>query len=130
MEKQKPYVFDFNDREWTQVREKVKVKVFQGADGSTITLNELSPGHTPNPHSHSYEQTVYCLKGSTDFYIDGVAHPIKEGCCLAIPPFAEHYSLNRGSEPVVDMEIFTPKRSDRTESALSRPAVVAGLPKG
>ncbi len=102
---------NFEQIEWEIVREGVKRKVYTG-EGGTISLNELTPGHSPKPHSHSYEQIVYIMQGEGDFFIDGVKHHLTQGGLLVVPPNVEHYISVTGDVPVLNLDIFTPKRLD------------------
>jgi quercetin dioxygenase-like cupin family protein len=82
----------------------------------TVQLGEITPGHQPGPHSHPYEQLVIIWQGECDFYVDGVPYPMSAGCLMTIPPNIEHYIVAKGDVPVLNMDIFHPKRPDRTES--------------
>ncbi|WP_304507579.1 cupin domain-containing protein [Anaerotignum sp.] len=102
---------NFNEMEWEFVREGVKRKVFTG-EGATLSLNELQFGHTPKPHTHIHEQVVYILQGEADFFVDGVKHEMKAGGLLVIPSNVEHYIVVTSKEPVLNLDVFTPKRAD------------------
>jgi quercetin dioxygenase-like cupin family protein len=98
---------------WEDVREGVQRKVFSG-EGATVSLNRLQPGHEPRPHSHVHEQIVYILEGRIDFHVgkDGVVHHLGPGGLLVLPPDIEHYGVVVGDVPVLNLDIFTPKRDE------------------
>lgn len=105
---------NWNEMESIPVKEKVSRKVFQMAEGCTVTRATLEYGHKPGPHSHSYEQVSYVVEGEADFHVDGVAYPMKAGGMIVIPPNVEHYIVVTSKDtPVINMDVFTPKRSDR-----------------
>lgn len=111
----RPKILNLNRCEWEVMREKVQMKCFQGQN-ITIQYAELFPGHSLSPHAHEYEQIAMILSGECEFFVDGVAYPMSAGCMMSIPPMVEHYVQVKGEEPVLNLDIFYPKRSDRKES--------------
>ncbi|ATW24747.1 cupin domain-containing protein [Candidatus Formimonas warabiya] len=115
-----PKKIDWNKCAWTTLRDKVRYLSFQGSDAVTVTLDEVTPGHVPGSHRHDYEQLIFILQGECDFYVDGVPHHLTAGCLMAIPPNVEHCMVAKGEIPVIDVDIFMPKRiSDRPESRVA-----------
>ncbi|MPN17019.1 hypothetical protein SDC9_164368 [bioreactor metagenome] len=111
-----PKILNWEDCEWRPgSREKIRGKCFQG-ENMTLQVGEICTGHVPGPHSHPYEQIVYIMDGECDFYVDGVPYPLSKGCLMSIPPNVEHYIVAKGDVPVINLDIFTPKRPDRIES--------------
>ena len=102
---------DWNSIPWERVREGVERKAFSG-DGATLSLNRLQPGHEPRPHSHPNEQIAYILEGTIDFHIAGEVRRLGPGNLLVLPPNVEHYGVVVGDEPVLNLDVFTPKRSE------------------
>jgi quercetin dioxygenase-like cupin family protein len=96
---------------WEEVRKGVKRKVFTG-EGATLALNSLEPGHEPKPHTHIHEQLVYIIEGECEFHIGEDKYALKAGGLLYIPPNVEHYLEVKGDKVVIDLDVFTPKRSD------------------
>jgi quercetin dioxygenase-like cupin family protein len=96
---------------WEQVRPGVKRKVFTG-EGATLSLNAIDPGHDPKPHSHMHEQIVYIIEGDCDFHVGDAVHRLLAGGLLCVPPDVEHYIVVTGDKPVVNLDVFTPKRAD------------------
>lgn len=110
-----PNPLNWNKCEWTKIRDKVSMLMYQGQN-ITTTLAELVPGHTTNPHKHEYEQLVIILQGECDFYVGETAYPMTAGCLLSIPPNVEHYVVAHGETPLLNLDIFWPKRPDRKQS--------------
>ena len=107
-------VGNWNDINEIPVKDKVFRKVFNEAERCTVTRATLEYGHKPGPHTHEYEQIAMVLQGEADFFVGGVAYPMTEGGIIAIPPNVEHYIVVKSKDvPVINMDIFVPKRSDR-----------------
>ncbi|HEY2032172.1 MAG TPA: cupin domain-containing protein [Rhizomicrobium sp.] len=104
---------DWNSMPWERVREGVERKAFSG-DGATLSMNRLQPGHEPRPHSHPNEQIVYIIEGQIDFHIgkNGDVKRLGPGSLLVLPPNIEHYGVVVGDVPVLNLDVFTPKRSE------------------
>ncbi len=102
---------DWSKVEWRAVRDGVARKTFTG-EGATLALHRLSPGHTPNPHRHHYEQIVYILEGVVDFHVAGTCHRLGPGSLITVPPDAMHHAEVVGDETVLNLDIFTPKRPE------------------
>ena len=116
----KPHVLNWNDCEWTHSREKVKFVTYQGAQSMTTTLGLVTPGHTEGPHTHEYEQMVYILQGTCDFYVDGEPNRLTAGCVMAVPPNIEHHIKAIGDEDVLNLDVFCPKRPDKPDEESDR----------
>ena len=102
---------DWNAMPWERVREGVERKAFSG-EGATVALNRLMPGHEPRPHSHPHEQIAYVLSGKIEFHVGDEVIPVSAGGLLVIPPNALHWGEVVGDEPVLNLDVFTPKRTE------------------
>lgn len=102
---------DWDQTDWTFVREGVERKAFSGA-GATVALNRLMPGHEPRPHSHAHEQIAYVISGRIRFFLNGEARLLGPGGLLLIPPHVEHWGEVEGDEPVLNLDVFTPRRPE------------------
>lgn len=94
-----------------QVREGVARKVFSGTK-ATVCINYLSPGHEPKPHSHPHEQIVYIISGTCDFHVGDKVFPMGPGDVMVIPGDVVHYAVVTGNETVVNMDVFSPARTE------------------
>lgn len=102
---------DWNATPWEWVREGVERKAFSG-DGATVALNRLQPRHEPRPHDHPHEQIVYIISGRIDFHIGETVTRLGAGELLVVPPNARHWGVVVGEEPVLNLDVFTPKRAE------------------
>jgi quercetin dioxygenase-like cupin family protein len=102
---------DWSTIEWQKVREGVDRKAFSG-NGATLALHRLMPGHEPRPHQHPYEQIVYIMKGQVDFHVGTEVIRLGPGGVLAVPPNMMHHAEVVGDEEVLNLDVFTPRRSE------------------
>ena len=61
-------------------------------------------------HSHVNEQLTYIVEGALKFYIDGQEIVVHAGEVLSIPANMPHKA--EALEDTVDLDVFTPPRSD------------------
>lgn len=102
---------DWSTTPWTPVRPGVDRKAFSG-NGATVTLHRLMPGHEAKPHSHANEQIAYIVSGTIRFVIGGEEHILGPGSLLVVPPNVEHWGEVIGDEPVLNLDVFTPRRPE------------------
>jgi quercetin dioxygenase-like cupin family protein len=64
---------------------------------------------TPPPHSHDqYEETIYGVRGTTTWTVDGLTSDVGPGEALCIPRGAVHVFENGGTEDATVLGIVTP----------------------
>jgi quercetin dioxygenase-like cupin family protein len=80
--------------------------------GATLSWGTLSPGHEPRPHTHPHEQIVYIVSGHGTFTVGDETVDVRQGDLLVVPSGEPHYAVAGGSEPMVDLSIFNPRRDD------------------
>jgi len=102
---------DWSKIDWQPVRPGIERKAFSGA-GATLALHRLQPGHEPRPHAHPYEQIVYIMAGEVDFHVGAETIRLGPGGLLTVPPDVTHYAEVVGSEEVLNLDIFTPRRAE------------------
>ena len=102
---------DWSAMEWKQIRKGVEQKAFSGS-GATVALHRLMPAHEPKPHSHPHEQIAYIISGRMRFHIGQETHDIGPGGLLVIPSNVTHWGEVLGDEPVLNLDVFTPKRPE------------------
>jgi quercetin dioxygenase-like cupin family protein len=86
---------DWSAIPWKQIRKGVEQKAFSGS-AATVALHRLMPGHEPRPHSHPHDQT----------------HDLGPGGLVVIPGGVTHWGEVLGDEPVINLDVFTPKRAE------------------
>jgi len=102
---------DWSKMDWQPVREGVDRKAFTGK-GATVALHRLMPGHTPSPHKHPHEQIVYIMAGQISFHVGDEQTLLGPGGLLVVPPDTMHWGEVVGSEPVLNLDVFTPARPE------------------
>jgi quercetin dioxygenase-like cupin family protein len=90
----------------------VRFLVEAEATSGTATLFEFDvPAGTPAPppHSHDrYEETLYGLRGTLTWTVDGVATAVGPGEVLCIPHGIVHRFENLGTEVAAQLAVVTP----------------------
>lgn len=104
-------VTDWSKMDWQRVRAGVERKTFS-SENATVSLNRLQPGHVPRPHSHPHEQIVYIISGQMDFHVGEEVHRLGPGGLMTIPPNVVHHGEVIGSEETLNLDVFTPRRSE------------------
>ena len=105
---------NWEDVSWEHVRQGVSRKAFSG-NGATIVLHRLMPDHEPRPHAHPHEQIVYILSGVIDFHVADTITRLQAGGLLVVAPNTLHWGVVVGEDPVLNLDVFTPKRPEYTE---------------
>ncbi|MGH8135418.1 MAG: cupin domain-containing protein [Steroidobacteraceae bacterium] len=93
------------------VRPGVKRAGFRG-DDVLLVMNWLQPGMQTNPHRHPFEQIVYVVKGRMRFVVGDKVIDADAGSVIRVPPDVLHYGEPIGSEPVLNLDVFSPFRED------------------
>jgi quercetin dioxygenase-like cupin family protein len=102
---------NWNQMEWTPVREGVDRKAVSG-QGATVALHRLMPGHEPKPHAHIHEQIAYIVDGECDFHVGDDVFRLGPGGVVVIPPNVQHWAEVIGDKPVMNLDVFTPRRPE------------------
>lgn len=86
----------------------------QGAVGEETSIQrfEIEPGATVPEHDHPHEQIGMITEGSIAFVVDGEERVVEAGDTYVIPGGEPHAAANRGDEPVVGYDIFSPPRAN------------------
>ena len=90
----------------------VRFLVEGDATGGSAALFEIDvPAGSPAPpaHSHdSWEETIYGLRGTLTWTVDGVATEVGPGEVLCIPRGVVHHFENLGAETATQLAVVTP----------------------
>ena len=86
----------------------------QGAVGeeTSIQLFEIEPGESVPEHEHPHEQIGMITAGAVTFVVDGEERVVEAGDTYVIPGDEPHAAANRGDEPAVGYDIFSPPRAN------------------
>jgi quercetin dioxygenase-like cupin family protein len=121
-------IYNWNDLPREVVRPGVSRAGFKG-EQVLMVMNWLQPGMAVNPHSHPFEQLVYIVQGTTRFHIGDQSVIAGPGSIIRIPPDVMHYAEPVGTEPVLNLDVFSPIREDYLHlTAYQNPAPPDGSP--
>lgn len=85
----------------------------QLASGERMSVQRyrIDPGAVIDTHSHHHEQVGYLCSGALTFVTeDGEEETVEAGSAFAVPSDEPHRVENRGDEPAVGVDIFSPPR--------------------
>jgi len=94
-----------------KVREGVIRRGF-GTPNVMLVYHELHPGMETKPHSHTFEQVVYIMKGTVVFTVDGVRHSTCAGDVFCIAPGETHFAEVTDTKVAITLDVFAPPRED------------------
>ncbi|MGE3619654.1 MAG: cupin domain-containing protein [Acidimicrobiia bacterium] len=95
-----------------QVRPGVSRQGF-GTEDVILVLNRIEPAMEPAPHTHDdFAQIATILSGRAVYHVGDIAHEVGPGSLLLIPAGVEHWIEPVGDEPVENLDVFAPARSD------------------
>ena len=90
------------------VRFLVEAEATEGA-ATLFEFDVPADGHTPPPHSHEgWEETVYGVRGTLTWTVDGVATAVGPGEVLVIPRGIVHSFENSSREVATQLAVVTP----------------------
>ena len=102
---------NWNDLQKEVVREGVERVGFRGEDVICV-MNWLHPGMEVRPHSHPFEQLVMILQGRVRFHVGDESVEAGPGAMMRIPPDVVHYAEPIGDQVALNLDVFSPLRSD------------------
>lgn len=100
------------DVESTEAVAGVHLKLLAGGDNENVQHFRIEPGATVPEHSHLHEQVGYIMSGELMFTVDGEERVVRTGDSYVLAGDEPHGAENRGDEPVVGLDIFSPPRDD------------------
>lgn len=103
--------------EWDAIpSEPVRPGVSRRAVGTkdvVCVLNRIEPQMTPAPHVHEgFDQLAFILSGRAVYYLGETGHEVGPGAVMLIPAGMRHWIEPAGDEPVENLDVFAPARSD------------------
>lgn len=115
-EPQKPILYDLKEHLYSSGKTNGRMQVVQASPNVTLQYCQIRQPHEVGPHRHDYEQICFIAEGECVFWVDGIPYELDGGCFITIPPNAEHCIEAKSNMYVVDLDIFTPRRTDRKQS--------------
>lgn len=96
----------------TEVVNGVHLASLAGTNHMNVQHFKIEPGATVPAHSHDNDQVGYLYQGELVFTVDGTEQIIAAGDSYAIPGGEVHAAENRGVEPALGIDVFSPPRSN------------------
>ncbi len=99
--------YDISKEEWTPIREELTTGIrgitllHNELKGIHITLTEVQPGGSFEPHIDSYDHVLFCLSGAGVARISSKEIKMMEGRVIEIPSGIEHSYENTGTDTLV-----------------------------
>ena len=91
-------------------------------DDALVTFNWIQPGHPEvPPHDHPYDQLSFVFNGTLEIELAGKPYPVHDGELLYIPAGVPHTGRVIGEEPVLNIDVFAPRREDYLHLASHQP---------
>lgn len=81
-----------------------------GLEGMSLQHFRFLPGATVEEHRHPQEQIGYVFTGELTLTVDGEEHVLGPDDIYYLQSNEAHAGENRGDEPVVGVDIFSPPR--------------------
>ena len=81
------------------------------AQNMSVVRYVYQPGSVYPPHSHAEEQVTVVLSGEIEFDVGGRKVLAGPDTLLIIPPWAVHGARVCGDEPVISMNLLSPRRT-------------------
>jgi quercetin dioxygenase-like cupin family protein len=98
--------------ESSEAVEGAHLKVVAAGENANLQQFSIDPGATVPEHSHPHEQLGVVVRGTLTFLVDGEEHPVGPGDTYHLAGGEAHAAENRGDEPVVGYDVFSPPRDD------------------
>ena len=103
--------YNWNDLPKEIVRQGIERCGFRG-ENVVAVMNWVEPNITVNPHSHDFEQLVFCIQGKFNYHLGDKVHLMTPGSMLRVPAHTVHYVEPLGDEVALNLDVFSPIRSD------------------
>ncbi|KAB1187935.1 MULTISPECIES: cupin domain-containing protein [Haloferax] len=101
-----------DDVEPTEAVDDVYLAVLAGGDKMNVQHFRIEPGASVPVHNHPHEQVGYIVSGELTFVVgdDGEEIVVGPGDSYSLAGDELHGADNRGDEPVVGIDVFSPPR--------------------
>jgi mannose-6-phosphate isomerase-like protein (cupin superfamily) len=112
MTKSRTVAANWSDIPVEQVRPGVTRHGF-GTDDVILVMNHIETEIEVKPHKHDdFDQIATIISGHAVYHVGDVGHEVGPGSLLLIPAGVMHYIEPRGTEPIQNLDVFAPARSD------------------
>lgn len=107
-----PVATTWDDIPSEPVRPGVRRKGF-GTDDVILVMNEIDTEIEVAPHRHEgFDQIATIVSGRAIYHVGDIGHEVGPGSLLLIPAGVEHWIEPVGDEPIANLDVFAPARSD------------------
>ena len=104
-------VVSTDDAESVEAVDGVLLSQLASGERASVQRFRIDPGAAVDTHSHPHEQVGYLCSGSLTFVVDGEEFAVGAGGSYAIPSDEPHRAENRGDDPAVGVDVFSPPRA-------------------
>lgn len=99
-----------NDADSREVVEGVYNSSLLAGERMNILQFRIAPGSSVPIHDHPHEQAGFLLQGEVIVKLGGDERVLKTGDAYCIPGDESHSFENRGDEPAIGIDVFSPPR--------------------
>lgn len=96
----------------TEAVEGVHLTLLAGGDNANFQGVTLEPGATVPEHDHPHEQLGLVVEGTLTLIVEGEEYDLGPGDTYRLTGGEPHAAANRGEDPVVAYDVFSPPRDD------------------
>lgn len=100
------------DSDGVEAVEKVHLQQGAAGDETSVQRFRIEPGASVPEHSHHHEQAGYIAQGELTFLLADGECVVEAGDSFVLKGEEVHGAENRGDEPVVGVDVFSPPRTD------------------
>jgi quercetin dioxygenase-like cupin family protein len=103
-----------DDVEPTEAADDVYLALLAGGDEMNVQHFRIEPGASVPVHDHPHEQVGYIVAGELTFVAgeDGEEIVVGPGDSYSLAGGEPHGAENRGDDPVVGIDVFSPPRDN------------------
>lgn len=84
-----------------------------GTKDVICVLNRIEPDMLPAPHEHpDFDQLAFILSGHGVYHVGETGHEVGPGSAMLIPAGVRHWIEPAGDEPIDNLDVFAPARTD------------------
>lgn len=100
-----------DDEETLEVVDSAFLTRLASGERMSVQHTRIESGATVDEHSHPHEQAVYVIRGEQTVTAGGETFVAGPGDSYVLPGGVSHGAENRGEEPALAVEVFSPPRT-------------------